>query len=83
VRRNGLPYGLPGTGDPVPLETIAADITTGAESIPEAKEVDMAAWLPMSEAKGSLMESAVHLGSLGQVLSLLWIPDLEAEEEEI
>ncbi len=83
VRRNGLPYGLPGTGDPVPLETIAADIEAGAESIPEAKEVDMAAWLPMSEVKGPLMESAVHLGSLGQVVSLLWIPDLEAKEEEI
>lgn len=82
LRRHGFPYGLPGKGDRVPADTIARFVEHGDAGTRMPRRVDARTWLPMVAARFTLMESATRLGSLDQVLSLLWIPDLEQDEAE-
>jgi hypothetical protein len=82
VRRHGFPYGLPGKGDRVPPDTIAHFIGRGEQGTLAPRRVDPRSWLPMNTTRFTLMESAKRLGSLDQVISLLWIPDLEADESD-
>lgn len=82
VRRHGFPYGLPGKGDRVPPDTIAHFVEHGEGGTTTPRQIDARTWLPMVAGRFTLMESAIRLGSLEQVLSLLWIPDLEAGESE-
>ncbi len=82
VRRNGFPYGLPGSGDQIPGGTIARDIQAGGANSIDPRSVERLAWLPDTSGHFTVMESALQLGSLDQVLSLLWIPDLEPEEPD-
>jgi hypothetical protein len=79
IRRNGFPYGLPGKGDPIPPGTPAAYVLAGEVGALEPQEIEAIQWLREGEGQRSLtlLESAVRLGDTGQVLSLLWIPDLE------
>lgn len=77
VRRHGFPYGLPGNGDRVPPDTMAHFVEHGEDGSRAPRQVSSTAWLPMISARFTVMESAIRLGSLGQVISLLWIPDLE------
>lgn len=82
VRRNGFPYGLPGSGDQIPGGTIARDIQAGGANSIDPRSVERLAWLPESSGHFTVMESAIRLGSLNQIVSLLWIPDLEPEESD-
>ncbi len=85
VRRGGFPYGLPDKGDRVPPETIAHFVEHGEDGTLAPRRVRSTSWLPMTPPRFTLMESAIRLGSLDQILSLLWIPDLErggTEDEE-
>jgi len=82
LRRHGFPYGLPGKGDRVPPDTIAHFVEDGESGTPVPRQVGTRTWLPMVTGRFTLMESAIRLGSLDQVLSLLWVPDLEGDESE-
>lgn len=79
LRRNGFPYGLPASGQKIPGGTVARDIQGGGTNSIDPKGVESVAWLPDSSGRITMMESAIRLGALDQVLSLLWIPDLEPE----
>jgi hypothetical protein len=82
VRRHGFPYGLPGRGDPAPPDTIAHSIDRGDGGTLAPRPVSRTAWLPERRGQFTLMESAIRLGMLDQVLSLLWIPDMESADSE-
>jgi len=79
VRRSGFPYGLPCKGDPIPPGTLAAYTWSGETGALEPQETDAIQWLREGERQQSLtmLESAIRLGDTRQVLSLLWIPELE------
>jgi hypothetical protein len=36
----------------------------------------------MNTARFTVMESAIRLGSLDQIICLLWIPDIDKEESD-
>ena len=58
--------------------TISAAVTRGESTNARAESVDPAAWLDkLPEGEFTLLESTHVIPSLGQVLSLLWIPDLD------
>lgn len=82
VRRHGFPFGLPSSGEPVPPDTITADIGAGRDGSADPQAVDPAVWLPTARKRFTLLESAVPLGSTQQVLSLLWIPDFDDDPED-
>jgi hypothetical protein len=82
VRRHGFPWGLPGRGDRVPVDTIAHSVGHGNDDALAPRPVSGSGWLPDSTGRFRLMESAIRLGALDQILSLLWIPDLEPEGSE-
>lgn len=82
VRRHGFPFGLPGKGDRVPADTIAHFVKGGEDGTVVPQRVDAGTWLPRVPGRFTLMESAIRLGALDQVLSLLWIPDLEQTESD-
>lgn len=79
IRRGGFPYGLPGKGDPIPSGTLAAYTSSGDPGAFEPQEVGGLHWFQGEGAPQSLivLESALPLGDTRQVLSLLWIPDLD------
>ena len=58
--------------------TIAAAVAGGESPEPGAEPVDPASWLDrLPDGEFTLLESTHFIPSLDQVLSLLWIPDLE------
>lgn len=82
VRRHGFPYGLHARGTPIPVGTVAWDVEHGSGTGLEPLEVEPSTWLPEASGSFTLIESAIKLGSLDQVISLLWIPDLEGGRAE-
>jgi hypothetical protein len=82
VRRNHFPYGLPGAGDKIPPGSIAKEIVAGQQGSLDPRNVERLTWLPDASGHFTLMESAIRLGGLDQVLSLLWIPNLEGANDE-
>jgi hypothetical protein len=77
VRRNQFPYGLPGSGDRIPPGSIARELLVGRQGSLDPRSVERLIWLPGVSGHFTMMESAIQLGGLDQILSLLWIPDLE------
>lgn len=76
--RSRFYYPLATRGHLVRGDTIAAAVTGGESPEPGAEPVDPAAWLDrLPDGDFTLLESTHFIPSLDQVLSLLWIPDLE------
>jgi hypothetical protein len=82
VRRHGFPYGLPGRGERIPAGTIAREVHNGRPDCLDPRRVERLAWLPESDGPFSVMESAIGLRALDQVVALLWIPDIEVGEDD-
>lgn len=82
VRRNNFPYGLSGNGDKIPPGSIAKEIVAGRKGSLDPRTVERLVWLPDVSGRFTLMESAIRLGGLDQILSLLWIPNLEGTNED-
>jgi Zn-dependent peptidase ImmA (M78 family) len=65
-------------GQRIGPSTIATAVHRGEAPNAWAEEVDQAAWLDEPQrGRFTLLESTHRIPSLGQVLSLLWIPDLD------
>jgi len=58
------------------------EVVAGRDGSLDPRRVELLTWLPEFSGRSTLMESAIRLGSLGQILSLLWIPDLDGDESE-
>ena len=76
--RSRFYYPMATRGQPVRGGTIAAAVTAGDSPNAVAETVDPADWLDrLPEGDFTLLESTHVIPSLDQVLSLLWIPDLD------
>ena len=76
--RSRFYYPMATRGQRVRGGTIAAAVTHGDSPNAGAEPVDPADWLDrLPEGDFTLLESTHVIPSLDQVLSLLWIPDLE------
>jgi len=84
ARSATFPRLLAERGAPVSGRSLAADVIRGAGAREAATEVEWHAWLDLSAAPGcALLESTHEAPSLGQVLSLLWLPNLEADSSDL
>ena len=71
-------YPMATRGQQIRTGTIAAAVTRGEGSNARGEPVDPAEWLDkLPEGDFTLLESTHVIPSLEQVLSLLWIPDLD------
>ena len=76
--RSRFYYPMAARGQLVRGGTIAAAVTGGESPNAGAEPVDPADWMDrLPEGDFTLLESTHVIPSLEQVLSLLWIPDLE------
>ncbi|MDE2720519.1 ImmA/IrrE family metallo-endopeptidase [Candidatus Palauibacter polyketidifaciens] len=74
--RSNFYYHMATRGQKVRGGTLAASVTRGEPTNPHCEHVDAAEWLDDPGARGvRLLESTHAIPSLGQILSLLWLPD--------
>jgi Zn-dependent peptidase ImmA (M78 family) len=73
ARSKNMPWGVRGRGQKVRGDTAAAE----PEDCRKAEDVDALAWYDEWPSEATVLESTLRVGATGQVLSLLWIPDLE------
>lgn len=82
VRSDAFRYSVPERHQTVAHGTVAAGVFRGEISSDEPERVDAHQWLDSTHGlEVDLYESTFVIPSLNQTLSLLWVPEMEADED--
>lgn len=74
---------LPGSGDRLDQDTMAAAAYRRVETSEEPRSVPIAAWADSARRlRGELLESVYRIDSQEQIVSLLWHVDYDGEDDE-
>jgi hypothetical protein len=84
--RCGMPYGLPDTGSPPPPDTIVHDMMSDRAGSADGQVVATERWLPLGSPDpswGDLLERSVRLDDSGEILTILWLTEVVAQDYDV